>query len=92
MDIGADEWTELPEMTKERDECVGSVVGSEFWVVSGYATQTPGKFKRSAKSFELGTGEWTLPQDMWVVTQSPTTCGVWGNGAFVSWAEIDPVV
>lgn len=39
-DIKADEWTELPGMTEERNECVGSVVVSEFWVVSGYATQT----------------------------------------------------
>ncbi|XP_058205505.1 F-box/kelch-repeat protein At1g80440-like [Rhododendron vialii] len=93
-DIWADGWTELPGMNEERDECEGIVVGSEFWVVSGYATQAQGRFMRSAESFGPGTGEWRLAQDAWVVTQSPTTCGGVGagNGAFVSWAEIDPVV
>ncbi|KAE9458180.1 hypothetical protein C3L33_09897, partial [Rhododendron williamsianum] len=93
-DIRADEWTELPGMNEKCDECAGIVVGSEFWVVSGYATQAQGRFMRSAESFGPGTGEWRLAQDAWVVTQSPTTCGSVGagNGAFLSWLEIDPVV
>ncbi|KAG5557101.1 hypothetical protein RHGRI_007385 [Rhododendron griersonianum] len=56
-DIWADEWTELPGMNEERDECAGIVVGSEFWVVSGYATQAEGRFMKSAESFRLGTGD-----------------------------------
>ncbi|KAG5557107.1 hypothetical protein RHGRI_007391 [Rhododendron griersonianum] len=62
-DIRADEWTELPGMNEERDECAGIVVGSEFWVVSGYATQAQGRFMKSVESFGLGTGDWRFAQD-----------------------------
>lgn len=43
--------------------------------MSEYGTESKGRCKRSAKSFGLGTGEWTLAQDAWVVTQSLMTCG-----------------
>ncbi|XP_058210848.1 F-box/kelch-repeat protein At1g15670-like [Rhododendron vialii] len=92
-DIRRDEWTELGRMGEERDECEGIVVGSEFWVVSGYGTESQGRFKRSAESFERGTGEWRRVEDAWGVSQCPRSCaGVGENGGFFSWAEFDPVV
>ncbi|KAE8099811.1 hypothetical protein FH972_017764 [Carpinus fangiana] len=37
-----DEWAKLAPMTQERDECEGVVIGSAFWVVSGYKTESQG--------------------------------------------------
>lgn len=40
--IRNDEWAELSRMSEERDECEGIIIGSEFWVVSGYGTESQG--------------------------------------------------
>ncbi|KAL3534000.1 hypothetical protein ACH5RR_007521 [Cinchona calisaya] len=93
FDIKGNEWTELTRMSEERDECEGILIGSEFWVVSGYDTESQGGFKSSAEFYELGTGQWKRVEDAWGVTQCPRSCVRAGqNSQFTSWAECDSAV
>ena len=40
--VRKDEWAKLAPMSQARDECEGVVIGFEFWVVSGYKTESHG--------------------------------------------------
>ncbi|CAI9097462.1 OLC1v1033894C1 [Oldenlandia corymbosa var. corymbosa] len=92
-DVEGNEWTELPRMKEERDECEGVVIGSGFWVVSGYDTESQGGFKSSAEVFDPATGEWTRVEDAWRGTQCPRSCvSAAQNGQLTSWAECDSAV
>lgn len=96
FDIKKEEWSELGRMREERDECEGVVIGSEFWVVSGYGTETQGVFKRSAEVYEMGSGEWRVVEDAWRVSRCPRTCvgverGKNGN-SLICWAEVESAV
>ena len=98
-DVRRDEWSELTRMNDERDECQGVVIGSEFWVVSGYGTENQGGFVESAESLDLGTGEWRRVESAWVTNQcpcpspSPRSCvGVGKYGKLFNWAESDQAV
>ncbi|KAA8518329.1 hypothetical protein F0562_015788 [Nyssa sinensis] len=92
-DMRSDEWTELVRMNEERDECEGIVIGSEFWVVSGYDTENQGAFKSSAESLNLETGQWRRVEDAWKVSQCPRSCvGVGESENLVCWSESDPAV
>ncbi|KAI9153208.1 hypothetical protein LWI28_007774 [Acer negundo] len=73
-DVCKDEWGELPRMSQERDECEGLVIGSEFWVVSGYKTESQGHFEASAESYKVGSGEWTRVEEAWRPSQCPRSC------------------
>ncbi|KAH0450227.1 hypothetical protein IEQ34_020919 [Dendrobium chrysotoxum] len=56
-DIAKDDWTMLPEMARERDECTGVFEVNKaglFRVVSGYCTSMQGRFERSAEAFDVG--------------------------------------
>lgn len=87
-DVRRDEWAELTPMSQERDECEGVVIGSEFWVVSGYKTESQGGFEGSAESYDLGTGQWRRVEDAWTATQCPKSCvGVGNDGKLFCWAE-----
>ncbi|XP_048321921.2 F-box/kelch-repeat protein At2g44130 [Ziziphus jujuba] len=89
-DVRSDEWTELARMDLERDECEGVVIGSEFWVVGGYRTESQGSFEGSAESYDPETGEWRRIEDAWKVSQCPRSCvGVRKDGKLFSWAESD---
>lgn len=57
-DVREDEWSRLPPMSQERDECESVVVGSEFWVIGGYRTESQGRFERSAESYTVERGHW----------------------------------
>lgn len=93
FDTRKNEWAELNPMSEERDECEGIVVGSEFWVVSGYDTETQGLFKSSAESLQLETGEWRRVENAWWPSQCPRGCvAVDKNGNLMSWTELDPAV
>ncbi|KAH0723537.1 hypothetical protein KY285_006081 [Solanum tuberosum] len=93
FDISSNEWTELPRMSEERDECEGVIIGSDFCVVSGYDTETQGRFKSSAELYELSTGQWRRVEDAWRSSQCPRACvGVGKNGNLTCWAESDPNV
>uniref|UniRef100_A0A2P2L2B4 F-box/kelch-repeat protein At1g15670-like n=1 Tax=Rhizophora mucronata TaxID=61149 RepID=A0A2P2L2B4_RHIMU len=87
--VDEDEWTELPRMSQERDECQGIAIGSEFWVVSGYTTDNQGGFVGSAEFIELGEKKWNLVEGAWKATQCPRSClGVGPNGNLFNWAEV----
>ncbi|CAI0406515.1 unnamed protein product [Linum tenue] len=92
-DVKGDEWTELPAMSQERDECEGAVVGSEFWVVGGYRTESQGEFEDSAEAIDLGgASEWRRVEGVWKAGQCPRSClGVSTaakGAALFNWAEM----
>ncbi|XP_076907955.1 F-box/kelch-repeat protein At2g44130-like [Bidens hawaiensis] len=92
-DIARDEWTELAPMSDERDECEGMVIGSEFWVVSGYDTDSQGRFKDSAEVLDITTGAWRRVEGVWGVSRCPRSCLAKGqNGNFTSWDAYEPAV
>lgn len=78
-DVVKDEWIELAQMSQERDECEGLVIGNEFWVVSGYKTETQGEFESSCESYQLETGEWKRVEGAWKAGQCPRSCVGEGN-------------
>lgn len=87
-DIMEDEWTELTQMSQVRDECQGLVIGSEFWVVSGYVTENQGEFNSSAEIYDVESGHWTLVEDVWSGGQNPRSCvGSGHKRELVNWAE-----
>ncbi|KAB1227780.1 hypothetical protein CJ030_MR1G004496 [Morella rubra] len=88
-----DEWTELRRMSQERDECEGVVIGDEFWVVSGYATESQGAFEGSAEVYKFGSCGWIRVDDAWEPGRCPRSCvGVGKDGKFTNWAESDSAV
>lgn len=94
-DLTNNEWSELTQMSQERDECEGVVIGSMFCVISGYKTESQGVFERSAESYQLGTGEWKRVEGVWEPCQSgcPKSCvGVGKEGKLFSWAECEPAI
>ncbi|OMO68741.1 Kelch repeat type 1 [Corchorus olitorius] len=92
-DVSKDEWIELTGMSQERDECQGMVIGSEFWVVSGYRTDNQGGFEGSAEVLDLGSGQWRLVEEAWKASQCPRSCvGVGKEKKLFSWAECDAAV
>ena len=93
-DVRLDEWTELTQMSQERDECQGVVIGSEFWVVSGYRTESQGVFEGGAEVLDLGSGRWRLVDEAWEAGHCPRHCvgRVGEDGRMVSWGELDSVV
>lgn len=60
-DVDKDEWMVLPDMEEERDECLGMCWEGDdrFWVVSGYGTETQGRFRSDAECFDPATGSWS---------------------------------
>lgn len=92
-DVRGDTWTELSPMSQARDECEGVVIGREFWVVSGYGTESQGDFEGSAESYGLDSGRWRRVDGAWRQNQCPRSCvGVGSDGGLVNWAEADPSV
>ncbi|CAN1772636.1 F-box/kelch-repeat protein At1g15670 [Linum perenne] len=103
-DVDSDEWIELPAMSQERDECEGVIIGSEFWVVGGYRTESQGEFEGSAEAIDLsaledggGASEWRRVEEVWKTGQCPRSClGVTipipkagnGGGDLFNWAEV----
>lgn len=79
-------------MSEERDECEGIIIGSEFWVVSGYDTESQGAFKKSAEVYDLSTGEWRRVEEAWRASQCPRSCVGVKSGNLICWAESESVV
>lgn len=91
--VTQDEWAKLDRMSQERDECEGVVIGSQFWVVGGYKTDSQGAFEGSAELIELGASQWERVEDAWKTSQSPRSCiGVGKTGELFSWNESDSEV
>ena len=92
-DVGKDEWTELTQMSQERDECEGLVIGSKFWVVSGYRTETQGSFEASAEWYDPDSGEWRRVENAWGTSRCPrSNIGVGKDGKLICWADSDSAV
>ncbi|KAK1587649.1 hypothetical protein Q3G72_015364 [Acer saccharum] len=86
-DLTLDEWTELPCMSQERDECEGVVIGEDFWVVSGYGTDNQGGFDGSADVFSFGSGQWRRMEGVWEPGRCPrSNVGVDGDEKLMSWS------
>ncbi|KAJ0035132.1 hypothetical protein Pint_26495 [Pistacia integerrima] len=66
-DVEADEWRMLPEMEEERDECQGMCLDGDdrFWVVSGYGTESQGRFRDDAECYDPATGIWSKIDGVW---------------------------
>ncbi|XP_047328840.1 F-box/kelch-repeat protein At2g44130-like [Impatiens glandulifera] len=89
-DVRKDEWSELPKMSHERDECEGLVIGDEFWVISGYMTEFQGAFEASAEVYNLETQQWRRVESAWTPGQCPRSCARLGkDGRLTSWSELD---
>ncbi|KAF5735711.1 Galactose oxidase/kelch repeat superfamily protein [Tripterygium wilfordii] len=92
-DLGGNEWSELAQLSRERDECEGVVIGEEFWVLSGYGTESQGEFVGSADVYDFSSGQWRPVEGVWEAGGCPRTCvGVGKDGQLVNWAELDPAV
>ncbi|KAJ6392685.1 hypothetical protein OIU77_022223 [Salix suchowensis] len=92
-DLSKDEWAELSQMSQERDECEGVVIGDEFWVVSGYRTDNQGEFEESAEVYEFRPGQWRRVEEAWVPGRCPRSCvGAGKDGKLMRWADLDPEV
>ncbi|MQM20754.1 hypothetical protein Taro_053781 [Colocasia esculenta] len=70
-DPEADEWRSLPPMADERDECQGVAHGGCFWVISGYGTDSQGRFDRAAECYDPSTGLWSKEEGLWGEDDEP---------------------
>lgn len=92
-DLRRDEWSELTQLSRERDECEGVVIGDEFWVISGYNTENQGAFDGSADAYGFGSGQWKRVEGIWEAGRCPrSNVGVGKDGRIFSWSELDSVV
>ncbi|KAL5832338.1 hypothetical protein ACOSQ3_017736 [Xanthoceras sorbifolium] len=92
-DLTQDDWTELPRMSRERDECEGAVIGEEFWVVSGYGTDNQGSFDGSADVYNFISGQWRRVERVWEPGRCPrSNVVVDRDGKLTSWSGLDPSV
>ncbi|XP_008801509.2 F-box/kelch-repeat protein SKIP20-like [Phoenix dactylifera] len=69
-DVATDQWAALPEMAEERDECQGAAAaaaGGKFWAVSGYGTESQGRFDAAAEWYDAEAGEWRREEGVWEV-------------------------
>ncbi|KFK37230.1 hypothetical protein AALP_AA4G230700 [Arabis alpina] len=66
-DVERDEWSLISPMNEERDECQGFVIGTDlaFCVLSGYATETQGRFRSDAEIYDPVTNSWSKIENIW---------------------------
>ncbi|CAA7050559.1 unnamed protein product [Microthlaspi erraticum] len=66
-DVEKDEWSMIPPMTEGRDECQGFAVGTDlgFCVLSGYGTESQGRFQSDAEIYDPATNSWSKMEDIW---------------------------
>lgn len=75
-----DKWEILPPMSQERDECQGVFMDGKFTVISGYATESQGRFDRSAEVYDPSRGVWNRVENMWSIGGCPRSCvAAFGN-------------
>ncbi|XVF85817.1 hypothetical protein PTKIN_Ptkin17bG0148000 [Pterospermum kingtungense] len=93
-DLRKDEWAQLGELSQERDECEGMVIGEdEFWVVSGYGTESQGQFDGSADVYGFKSGQWRRVEGVWEPGRCPrSSIGVGKDGKLLNWADLHPAV
>lgn len=66
-DAVADSWRALPPMAEERDESYGLSLSNDqkFWVISGYGTESQGRFRPDAEVYNPKTGTWATVSGVW---------------------------
>ncbi|CAH8383773.1 unnamed protein product [Eruca vesicaria subsp. sativa] len=66
-DVEKDEWSTLPSMDEGRDECQGFSMGTGlgFCVLSGYATESQGRFKQDGEVYNTITKSWSRIENVW---------------------------
>ncbi|GLJ04657.1 hypothetical protein SUGI_0000760 [Cryptomeria japonica] len=78
--VEKDKWEVLPDMQSERDECHGAFLQGKFYVISGYETQSQGRFERSAQVFDPETRLWSTLENMFKFGGSAHACvAAFGN-------------
>lgn len=74
-DVARDEWTQLPDMARERDECKGIFQRGKFHVIGGYRTTMQGRFERTAEVFDAVTWWWNdVEEEFLEAGTCPRTC------------------
>jgi len=73
-DVKHDKWEVLPPMSQERDRCHGVFFDGKFTVISGYTTESQGRFEKSAEVFDHNTHNWSKVENMWSIGGSPRSC------------------
>ncbi|CAN5956587.1 unnamed protein product, partial [Sphagnum jensenii] len=63
-DLEKDEWRILPRMSEERDESIAVNLNGKLYVISGYSTEVPGQFLKSADVYEPEKNSWTRIEDI----------------------------
>ncbi|XAR50613.1 hypothetical protein NMG60_11004980 [Bertholletia excelsa] len=80
-DVAKDEWTHLPDMSKERDECKAVFHRGKLHVIGGYPTSSQGRFKKDAEAFDPKTKRWDPAQEDFLdAATCPRTCIDGGDG------------
>ena len=74
-DVARDEWVQLPDMARERDECEAIFHGGKLHVIGGYSTEMQGRFERSAEAFDVATWRWDqVAENFLESAMCPRTC------------------
>jgi hypothetical protein len=73
-DVKHDKWEALPPMNQERDRCHGVFLDGKFTVISGYSTESQGRFDKSSEVFDHSTGVWSKVENMWSIGECPRSC------------------
>ncbi|KAK3219695.1 hypothetical protein Dsin_013665 [Dipteronia sinensis] len=82
-DVEKDEWIQLSDMARERDECKGIFHDGKFHVIGGYCTEMQGRFEKSAEVFNVATSQWEdVQEDFLEASTCPRTCTVDGDNDF----------
>ncbi|CAD5321318.1 unnamed protein product [Arabidopsis thaliana] len=66
-DVEKDEWSSVTPMTEGRDECQGFAVGTglRFCVLSGYGTESQGRFRSDGEIYDPATNSWSRIDNVW---------------------------
>ncbi|XP_057546844.1 F-box/kelch-repeat protein SKIP20-like [Amaranthus tricolor] len=66
-DVEHDQWKKIPPLTEERDECYGLSIfdDGKFWVISGYGTESQGRFRSDCEVFDPEKEEWSIVTGVW---------------------------
>ncbi|KAD4889272.1 hypothetical protein R6Q59_033858 [Mikania micrantha] len=87
-DVVKANWTVLPDMAEERDECKGAFHRGKFYVIGGYNTLMQGQFGKSAEGFDPSTWKWDPIVDNFLGSDTcPRTCVDGGNGVMYMYQD-----
>ncbi|XP_077252933.1 F-box/kelch-repeat protein SKIP20-like [Tasmannia lanceolata] len=65
-DPDSNTWQAIAPMAEGRDECQGITCGEgRFWVLSGYDTESQGRFDSAAECYDPVSREWTKIDGVW---------------------------